>query len=74
MCLFEVRWQIMEFLDKKLLRSIIAPLNHKVGLQNVIRKPFYSIETKMTASAICFVDKKSRCLKANLYEEENSLM
>lgn len=29
---------------------------------------------KMTAPAICFVHKKRRCLKANLYEEENSLM
>lgn len=62
------------YLDKKLLQSVIAPLNHKVGLQNVIRKALDSIETKMTASAVCFVDKKSRCLKANLYEEENSLM
>lgn len=53
------------YLDKELLWSIIAPLNHEVGLQNVIRKALDSIETKMTASAICFVDKKSRCIKAN---------
>lgn len=62
------------YLDKELLWSILAPLNHKVGLQNVITKALDSIETKMTASAICSVDKKSRCLKANLYKEENSLM
>lgn len=62
------------YLDKELLWSIIAPLNHKVGLQNIIRNALDSIETKMSASAICFVHKKSRCLKANLYEEENSLM
>lgn len=61
-------------LDEELLRSIIALLNHKVRLKNVTWKPLDSIEAKMTASAICFVDKKSRCLKANLYEEESSLM
>lgn len=62
------------YLDKGLLWSVIAPLNLEAGLQNIIRKALDSIETKMTASAICFVGKKSRCLKANLCEEENSLM
>lgn len=40
------------YLDKELLWSVIAPLNHKVRLQNVIRKALSSTNTKMTASAI----------------------
>lgn len=50
-------------------------IESQIGLKNITWKPLDSTERKkMTASAISFVHKKSRCLKAKLYEEESSLM